>query len=278
MERYIPFLTACSFWLYAVNATVLVLHEIESAYWQEWRLFRLRGGITGFLIMHVPMIALVFWGLIETFRGSTAGAILSLILAAAGLIAFFIHRYYTAKGRKEFTLPISRFILGAALVLSVVQIAAAVILIAVWFPAMAAFTGKILSVAGLSAVTLWGAVPLGFALGMNPVLIVMLAAAGSALPTGIVAFGVAALRRKFIGKEKRPKSGLARRIWMRFGIIGLGLIAPWTTGAVIAAAIAVSLKSDPKRTLLWMAVGIVLCAVILTVLGALGIAAFHRRG
>ncbi|MHA1463081.1 MAG: DUF6713 family protein, partial [Candidatus Heimdallarchaeota archaeon] len=30
------------FWLYMVNAVLLILHEIDSAYWKEWELFKMR--------------------------------------------------------------------------------------------------------------------------------------------------------------------------------------------------------------------------------------------
>jgi hypothetical protein len=37
-------------WLYLVNAVLLINHEIDSAYWKEWELFKLPGSISGFLI------------------------------------------------------------------------------------------------------------------------------------------------------------------------------------------------------------------------------------
>lgn len=41
-------------WLYLANAILLICHEMDSAYWKEWELFRLPGGITLFLIIHFP--------------------------------------------------------------------------------------------------------------------------------------------------------------------------------------------------------------------------------
>jgi hypothetical protein len=49
-------------WLYAVNAVLLIVHEIDSAYWKEWELFHLPGGISGFLALHIPLILVVFYG------------------------------------------------------------------------------------------------------------------------------------------------------------------------------------------------------------------------
>jgi hypothetical protein len=39
-----------------MNAILLINHEIDSAYWKEWELFKLPGGIGGFLILHFPML------------------------------------------------------------------------------------------------------------------------------------------------------------------------------------------------------------------------------
>jgi len=35
------------FWLYLSNSILLINHEIDSAYWKEWELFKLPGGLSG---------------------------------------------------------------------------------------------------------------------------------------------------------------------------------------------------------------------------------------
>jgi hypothetical protein len=44
------------FWIYLINAVILINHEIDSAYWQEWKLFNPNdeNRINGFLIIHYP--------------------------------------------------------------------------------------------------------------------------------------------------------------------------------------------------------------------------------
>jgi hypothetical protein len=42
--------------LYILNATLLLLHEIESGYEREWELLGLPGKLAGFLVLHVPVI------------------------------------------------------------------------------------------------------------------------------------------------------------------------------------------------------------------------------
>ena len=117
------------FWIYLVNAVLLINHEIDSAYWREWELFRLPGGINGFLLLHFPLLFAVLYGLVLVYRQTFSGLILSLLLSLGGLFAFGIHTYFLQKGRDEFQSPVSRSILVFILVLSLVQIAATLYLL-----------------------------------------------------------------------------------------------------------------------------------------------------
>ena len=109
------------FWLYMVNAVLLINHEIDSAYWKEWELFHLPGGITGFLLIHFPLLLFVLYGLVLVSRHSFAGLIFSLILSCGGAFAFGIHTYFLKKGRSEFDTPMSKLILLSTLNVSIVQ-------------------------------------------------------------------------------------------------------------------------------------------------------------
>ena len=109
-------------WLYLTNAVLLINHEIDSAYWKEWELFRLPGGITGFLLLHFPLLFVVLFGLVLIARDSALGLVFSLILCLGGIFAFVIHTYFLRKGRKEFDKPISKLILLLTLLVSVTQL------------------------------------------------------------------------------------------------------------------------------------------------------------
>jgi hypothetical protein len=108
-------------WLYLLNSVLLINHEIDSAYWKEWELFKLPGGITGFLLLHFPLLIFVLYGLVLVSRQSPVGLVFSLILCLGGIFAFSIHTYFLKKGRNEFDTPISKFMLAAVLIVSVVQ-------------------------------------------------------------------------------------------------------------------------------------------------------------
>jgi hypothetical protein len=110
------------FWLYLINTVLLILHEMDSAYWKEWELFRLPGGITGFLLLHFPLYIVSLYGLVLVYNAQLAGFILSLVIAAAGIFAFCIHTYFLRLGREEFDTAISKLILAALLGISILQI------------------------------------------------------------------------------------------------------------------------------------------------------------
>jgi hypothetical protein len=110
-------------WLYLINAILLINHEIDSAYWKEWNLFKLPGGITGFLILHFPLLFFILWGLILIVEYSPWRLFFSLVLSLGGIFAFTIHTYFLKKGRPEFNILVSKHILTAILVVSILQLA-----------------------------------------------------------------------------------------------------------------------------------------------------------
>ena len=116
------------FWLYLVNAVLLITHEIDSAYWKEWELFKLPGGSAGFVLLHLPLVFLILWGLVLVFQRSFAGLALSLILSLGGIFAFTIHAMFIKKGRNEFNVPVSLFMLIATLSVSLLQAACTIYL------------------------------------------------------------------------------------------------------------------------------------------------------
>ncbi|HON78852.1 MAG TPA: hypothetical protein PK544_10200 [Spirochaetota bacterium] len=116
-------------WIYCANAVILINHEIDSAYWKEWDLIGMKGGITLFLILHFPMIFAVLYGLLEVSKGTFAGSVFSLVLSGTGIVAFTLHMYFLKKGREEFRTPVSIMILVAALLVSIVQAAVTILIL-----------------------------------------------------------------------------------------------------------------------------------------------------
>lgn len=107
--------------LYLLNSTVLITHEIDSAYWHEWMLFHLPGGIQFFLLLHLPLLLVVLYGYREVSHHGRFSRYASLILACLGLIAVVLHGSFIALGNPSFTFPVSLVLLGATLLLSLMQ-------------------------------------------------------------------------------------------------------------------------------------------------------------
>lgn len=110
-------------WLYLANSILLIIHEIDSAFWKEWELFKLPGKIEVFLLLHFPLLLVILWGLILVSRHSWWGFVSSLILSVGGLFAFGIHFYFLGKGRPEFNTAMSKSLLIAILGVSLIQLA-----------------------------------------------------------------------------------------------------------------------------------------------------------
>lgn len=117
-----PFLS----WLYLLNATALILHQIDSAYWHEWQLFSLPGGIQLFLCINFFLLVLVLLGYRLLLLQRHAGIVFSWLLVASGVFAVVVHSYFICRGSEQFTFPASLAILALIMVLSVLQAAATV--------------------------------------------------------------------------------------------------------------------------------------------------------
>jgi hypothetical protein len=107
--------------LYLVNATVLLTHQMDAAYWREWDLFGMPGGVQLYLVLNLPIVALILYGARALAVGRGAGVIISWLVVASGFIAVGLHAYLLLRGHEEFRLPVSLGLLAATSVLSVAQ-------------------------------------------------------------------------------------------------------------------------------------------------------------
>lgn len=136
---------------------------------------------------------------------------------------------------------------------------------------------KILMVTGLGIFELWAAIPAGLAVNLHPLLTGIASALGSMLGVMLIII-IGDRLRNWLMKKKVKQSrekGTIYKVWDKYGVIGLGMLAPLITGALFGAAIGVSLGASPKRLILWMSLGIVVWTIILTGLGTYGIAIFE---
>ena len=107
--------------LYALNFGLLFTHEIDSAYWQEWILFGIPGGVQFFLLVNLVLFIVAIFGYTQLLKLKQSGYWFSLMLSAAGVFAFTIHTYFILSGHSEFTLPGSELLLGIIMLVSLAQ-------------------------------------------------------------------------------------------------------------------------------------------------------------
>lgn len=108
--------------LFLANALVLVAHQIEAAYWHEWDMFFLPGGVQLFVLLNIPILYVVFMGYRAQLLGLTSALVYTGVLAGCGLFAAVFHGIHLAMGDDRFTTPVSYALLAVTLVLSLVQV------------------------------------------------------------------------------------------------------------------------------------------------------------
>ena len=120
-------------------------------------------------------------------------------------------------------------------------------------------------------------IPIGIALGLDPVLVGLAAFLGNALPViGLVLASdrvraLLASRRE--DREPSARTRRAKRLWERYGLAGLAIGAPVTTGVHLAAPLAVGLGASRRASVLWLTASIGLWTVVLVVTSVAGLAA-----
>ena len=110
--------------LFLANATVLVTHQIDAAYWHEWELFFIPGGNQVNLLLNIPIIALVMYSHGRVIANIQTGLAFYKLLAALGFLTVGIHAFFFLRGSASFAQPASVALLLATFVLSVWQLVA----------------------------------------------------------------------------------------------------------------------------------------------------------
>ncbi|HOT44300.1 MAG TPA: small multi-drug export protein [Spirochaetota bacterium] len=127
---------------------------------------------------------------------------------------------------------------------------------------------QIFSVMSLSAVFFWGGFPAALAFKFHLMAAGLITAAGAEAAVLLVLLMgrpiQAYLLRRFPAWLEKTRNGKAGAIFQKYGMPGLGLIAPVMPGAPQAALIGLVLSAKPGMILLWITAGIVLWAVIVT--------------
>lgn len=105
-----------------LNLSLLIAHQIDAAYWHEWDLFGLPGGIQLFNFLNVLIFGVLLAFFVELCRMSRAGFAGSLVVAGASSLVLPIHSGFALAGHPEFHLPFSIFLIVSTFAVSLVQV------------------------------------------------------------------------------------------------------------------------------------------------------------
>ena len=134
---------------------------------------------------------------------------------------------------------------------------------------------KILTVAALASFEIYAAIPAGFAFELAPSIIFVASIIGGLAGVFVAAYLGDRIRKFFTRKksegEKKPKSGLAHRIWLRYGIIGLGFFGTMTVGAPASIAVGLGFNAPLRKLLTWCCIGVITRCALFTTMGYYGV-------
>lgn len=102
--------------LYFGTMSLLIFHQIDAAYWKEWEMFYLPGGIQGYLLFNIIVIPLVLIGYKKLLTKSPSANIYSYLCGALGILTFLIHSGLALFGAEQFDLPLSMLIIVLCLI------------------------------------------------------------------------------------------------------------------------------------------------------------------
>lgn len=97
----------------------LILHQIDAAYWKEWEMFHVPGGVQGFLVFNLAAIAVVLAGYRHVLLATPRAPLYACVCAALGVGTCLIHAGFALAGLEQFHLPLSMAIIALCLVCAV---------------------------------------------------------------------------------------------------------------------------------------------------------------
>ena len=97
--------------IYFFTFLSLIIHQIDAAYWKEWEMFMLPGGVQGFLIFNLVAFPVVILGYRKLLKKEHNYAMYSYICGGLGVLTLILHIVFATFGFKEFHLPLSILII-----------------------------------------------------------------------------------------------------------------------------------------------------------------------
>lgn len=93
--------------LYLITLNLLIIHQIDAAYWNEWDMFLLPGGIQVYLLFNIVVIPVVIVGYKHVLMQTSHAQLYSYLCAGLAVVTFVIHALFALYGAEQFNLPMS---------------------------------------------------------------------------------------------------------------------------------------------------------------------------
>ena len=108
--------------LYVANLALLTTHQADAAYWHEWDVFGVPGGLSFFLAFNIGAVLVLAVGLVRVAQGAGSARRSAVVCAGVGLFTVALHAVFLWLDRTAFWTPSSIGVLLGVLVLSVAQL------------------------------------------------------------------------------------------------------------------------------------------------------------
>lgn len=105
-----------------LNLAFLIGHQIDAAYWHEWEMFKLPGGIQFYNVFNVIFFAVLIGCLIPIIQCKKMGRYSSIAIAVCSGVVLPIHSGFAIAGFTQFNLPISIVLIVFTFLISIVQV------------------------------------------------------------------------------------------------------------------------------------------------------------
>jgi hypothetical protein len=109
-------------WIYVANLALLATHQADAAYWHEWDVFGVPGGLPFFLLFNVVAVAVLAVGLVRVAEASSSARGFAIVCAGVGLFTCALHAAFLGLDRTAFWTPESLGLLIAVLLTSIGQL------------------------------------------------------------------------------------------------------------------------------------------------------------
>lgn len=102
---------------YVANLVFLSTHQVDAAYWHEWSVFGVPGGLEFFLAFNVFAMAVLALGLVHVAQRRPSARAFVLTCAGVGCLTLGLHAFFLFHDRVAFW-SVPSFLLFAAIAVS----------------------------------------------------------------------------------------------------------------------------------------------------------------